>query len=168
VSRAAVLVAGFWLGLIVASGAIAAANFRIVERVLGSEMRPELTSRLASVAPDDRRAALRHLAGEINRWMFQRGSWLQLALGVVLVALLWSAGGASRVLAGLLLLLTAVQALALAAEITSVGRAIEFLPRPLPADLGRRFGMLHGAYVLADLVKLGALGTLAALLLRRP
>jgi hypothetical protein len=168
VARAAVLVAGLWIGLVVASGAVAAANFRIVERVLGPEMRPELAARLGSVSPDDRRVALRHLAGEINRWMFQRGSWVQLALGLVLVALLWSAGGAPRLLASLLLLLTAVQAFALAGEITSVGRAIEFLPRPLPPDVGRRFGMLHGGYVLADLVKLVSLGALAAVLLRRP
>ncbi len=167
-ARAAVLLAGFWLGLLVASGAVAAANFRIVERVLGSEIRPELAARLGSVPADDRRAALRHLAGEINRWMFQRGSWVQLVLGMALVALVWSGGGAPRALAALLLVLTAVQAFALAGEITSVGRAIEFLPRPLPADVGRRFGMLHGAYVVADLVKLGALGALATLLLRRP
>jgi hypothetical protein len=168
VARGAVLLAGFWLGLIVASAAVAVANFRIVESVLGSEMRPELAARLGGVSPADRRAALRHLAGEINRWMFQRGSWVQLALGLALVALVWSVGGALRLLAVLLLLLTAVQAFALAGEITSVGRAIEFLPRPLPADVGRRFGMLHGAYVGADLVKLGALASLSVLLLRRP
>ena len=144
-SRTAVLVAGFWLGLLVASWVMAGTNLRMGDRVLGSDMRPEVAARLAGVSPEDRRMVLRHLGGEINRWMFRRGFWLQLAA----------------------LLLTLVQGLGLSGEITTVGRAIEFLPRPLPPDLGRRFGMLHGAYVAADLAKAAAIAAAAVVLLRR-
>lgn len=84
--RPALLVLGAWIGLLVASSAVATVNFRAVDRLLGAEMRPEL----------------------------------------------------------------------------------DFVPRPLPPDLARRFGLLHGAYVIGDLVKLGLLAALAALLLRRP
>jgi hypothetical protein len=167
VARVAVLLAGFWLGLLVASWIMAGVNLRMSESVLGSDMRPEVAARLAGVSPEDRRTVLRHLGGEINRWMFQRSSWLNLVLGVVFLALVWSAGPVPRTLALVALALVLVQAFALAGEITRVGRAIEFLPRPLPAELGRRFGMLHGAYVLADFAKAAAIAAAAVVLLRR-
>ncbi|MFI5183176.1 MAG: hypothetical protein ACHQNV_02170, partial [Vicinamibacteria bacterium] len=53
----------------------------------------------------------------------------------------------------------------LAPAIESLGRSIDFVPRPLPAVVGRRFGALHGAFVLLDLGKAGLL-LLAAHLLR--
>jgi hypothetical protein len=65
------------------------------------------------------------------------------------------------------LLIALLQAFALAAPITDLGRSIDFLPRPLPSDLGRRFGLLHGAFVLLDLAKAAALLTTASLLVRR-
>jgi hypothetical protein len=167
VSRTAVLVAGFWLGLLVASWVMAGTNLRMGDRVLGSDMRPEVAARLAGVSPEDRRMVLRHLGGEINRWMFRRGFWLQLALGLGFLGLSWPFGAAPRALAVAALLLTLVQGLGLSGEITTVGRAIEFLPRPLPPDLGRRFGMLHGAYVAADLAKAAAIAAAAVVLLRR-
>jgi hypothetical protein len=168
VSRTAVLLAGFWLGLLVASWVMAGTNLRMGDRVSGNEMRPEVAARLAGVSPEDRRMVLRHLGSEINRWMFRRGFWLQLALGLLLLGLVWSGGGVPRALASLALLLTVVQGLGLAGPITSVGRAIEFLPRPLPPDVGRRFALLHGAYVVADLVKAVAIAAAAVVLVRRP
>ncbi len=163
----AVLVAGFWLGLLVASWVMAGVNFRTAERVIGPEMRPEMAERLASVAPEHRRSAFRHLAAEINRWMFRRGSYVQLGLGLGLLALVWPLGWAPRALAGAALLLTVAQLFVLTGEIASVGRGIDFLPRPLPPDLARRFGVLHGAYVLVDLVKAAALSAAAIFLVRR-
>ena len=60
--------------------------------------------------------------------------------------------------AGLLIVL--VQ-LGLALPIASLGRSIDFVPRPLPAEIGRRFGMLHAAFVLLDLIKASLLAFLA-------
>jgi hypothetical protein len=60
-----------------------------------------------------------------------------------------------------------LQAVGFAAPITDLGRSIDFLPRPLPPDLGRRFGLLHGAVVLLDLAKAAGLVSVAALLVRR-
>ncbi len=167
-ARAATLLAGLWLGLLIASWVMASVNLGTVERVLGEDMRPELAARLGGVSPEDRRVALRHLAAEINRWMFRQGSFAQLVLGLAFTALVWPLGGAPRALAAAALLLTLVQAFGLAGPIASTGRGIEFLPRPLPPDLARRFGMLHGAYVLADLAKMAALAAAAFLLVRRP
>ena len=166
--RVGLLLVGLWLGLLLASSAVATVNFRTVDRLLGPDLRPELAQRLGSVAPADRRVAFRHLVSEVNRWIFRTGSLLQLLLAVALLALTWPAGGAPRALAAVLLLLTAAQALGLAGAITRLGRPLDFVPRPLPPALGRRFGLLHGAYVLGDLAKLALLVGSAVLLLRRP
>jgi hypothetical protein len=41
------------------------------------------------------------------------------------------------------------------------------VPRPLPAEIARRFGVLHAAFVVSDLVKAGLLATAAFALGRR-
>ena len=167
--RLSLLVVGLWLGLLVASSAVATVNFRTVDRLLGPDLRPELAQRLGPVSAEDRRFAFRHLVSEVNRWIFRTGSLAQLLLAAVLVAVTWPLGGAPRALALLGLLLTAVQAVGLAGAITSFGRPLDFVPRPLAPELARRFGLLHGAYVLGDLAKLALLVASAVLLLlRRP
>jgi hypothetical protein len=168
VLRASILVAGIWLGFMVASWLLAAASFRTAERVAGPEASAEVVSRLAPVGPEDRRFVLRHMASEINRWMFRTWSWAQLGLALLLLAAAWPVGGGARGLALAALALVLVQAFGLAGPITELGRGIDFVPRPLPPDLGRRFGMLHGAYVLADFAKAGILLAFSAVLLRRP
>jgi hypothetical protein len=168
VDRIALLAVGLWFGLLVASSAVATVNFRTVDRLLGPDQRPELAQRLETLQPIDRRFVLRHLVSEVNRWIFRVGSLVQLVLALLLVLATWRAGGLPRALALAALLLTAVQALGLAGAITRFGRGLDFVPRPLPADLARRFGLLHAAYVLGDLAKAGLLVALAALLSRRP
>ena len=158
---------GLWLGLLLASWVAATVNFRTVDAVLGPGGSRDAQSRLEAVRPEDRRTLLRHLASEINRWMFRWWSRAQVVLGLALVLLTWSVGGSLRALAVGVLAVILVQALGFAAPITDLGRAIDFLPRPLPPDVGRRFGMLHGAFVLLDLAKGLALAVAAALLVRR-
>jgi hypothetical protein len=168
VERLALLVVGVWLGLLVASSAVATVSFRTADRILGPGLQPELDRRLAGVAAAERRVAFRHLASEVNRWIFRWGSRAQLLLALLLLALLWPTGGGLRTAALALLLLSAFQALGLAGAITSLGRALDFVPRPLPPELGRRFGLLHGAYVLGDLSRLVLLVSCTVGLLRRP
>ena len=166
--RFALLVLGLWLGLLVASSAVATVNFRTVDRLLGPGQSPELARTLEPVPPEGRRFALRHVVSEVNRWIFRAGGIAQLALAAAVTVLLWSAGGSLRWLALAALAITAAQAVGLAGAIASFGRPLDFVPRPLPADLARRFGLLHGAYVIGDMVKALLLVSLAALLLRRP
>jgi hypothetical protein len=165
--RAGLLLAGLWLGLLVASWVAASVNFRTVDVVLGPGGSPEAARRFEPVRSDDRRMLLRHLASEINRWMFRWWSLTQVVLGVLLVATLWSGAGWPRHLAVVALAVSLGQALGMAAPITEIGRAIDFLPRPLPPDVGRRFGLLHAAYVILDLAKGLALAVVATLLVRR-
>lgn len=157
---------GAWLGLLVASWIFASLNFRTVDRVLGPEMRREAGEKLASVAPADRRAVLRHSASEVNRGMFRLWGPLQLGLGLVALLLAWPAAGGPRALLVAALVVLAAQAL-LASPIVTLGRAIDFVPRPLPRDVSQRFGLLHAAYVGADFVKAGLLVAAAWLLARR-
>lgn len=163
----ALTLVGLWLGLLLASWFFAALNFRTVDRVLGPELRREADERFAGVAPAERRVLLRHLASESNRGMFGVLGAMQLVLALLVAALLWPEGGPTRVLGVAAAILLSAQVFGLATPIVDLGRAIDFAPRPLPADVGRRFGLLHAAYVGGDLVKAGLLVTLAWRLARR-
>jgi hypothetical protein len=148
------LAVGLWLGLLVSSWVMATVNFRSAEAAASPDRTPaELNRRLQPLAAEDRRHAFRYLASEINRWMFRSWGLVQGALGVVLLALLWTAGGSARLLAAAALALVLVQVGLLGPMIATVGRQADFLARPLPPDLGRRFGIAHGGYVAVDLVK---------------
>lgn len=160
------LAVGLWLGLLVSSWVMASTNFRQAEAVAHRQPAP-LAAKLAPVSAADRREAFRYLAAEINRWMFRAVAIAQVALGAGALALLWRGGGAPRGLAIAAIAVVLVQLGVLAPMIAAVGREIDFLPRPLPPALGRRFGLLHGGYVLLDLAKAVALAVLAFVLCRR-
>jgi len=144
---------GCWLGALLASWVVASVNFRTVDRVLGPSMRPELEQRLAPLPADDRRVTLRHLASEINRWMFRYWSLAQIALGALCLAGAWRLAGAPRLLLAAAFLTVLIQSFGLTPPITALGRAIDFVPRPLPPETARRFGLLHAGYVGLDLAK---------------
>lgn len=163
----ALLVIGLWMGLLAASWAMASASFRTVDRLLGPEARPEFQARLAPLSPDDRRTVLRHVAAESNRWMFRAWTIAELVLGAVLVAASWRLGWGPRALALAALAVVILQAAGLAPAIAQLGRSLDFVPRPLPPADGRKFGLLHAAYMLADLVKAGLLVAAAAIIARR-
>jgi len=166
VTRAAPVLVGIWLGGLLASWVSASLAFRTVDRVIGPGRRPELNEKFASVAEPERRMLLRHLASEINRSMFQRWWIAQAVLAALLVAGAWGSRGPECWLLLAALVLVLAQG-ALAPMIVSLGRAIDFVPRPLPELTARRFGLLHMAYVGCDLLKAGLLVALAWLLVRR-
>ncbi len=165
--KLALLLLGVWVGVLGGSWVVATLNLRAADRVLGPSGRPEVSDKLAGIAPADRRAVLRHLGAELNRWMFRSWAVVQLGLGAALLALLWSGGGFPRLLSGLALMLVLAQAAALG-PLTRRGRALDFVPRPLPPEDARPFGLLHAAFLGTDVLKAGALAGTAVLLLRRP
>jgi hypothetical protein len=167
VRAGALLVIGVWMGLLVASWAMASASFRTVDRLLGPQARPELQARLSPLATGDRRAVLRYAAAEANRWMFRAWAAMDLVLAAVLVALCWRLGAAPRALALAVALVVVVQAAAVGPAIADLGRSLDFAPRPLPPADGRRFGLLHAAYMLADVVKAAGLVAAATIIARR-
>jgi hypothetical protein len=163
---ALLLLLGFWLGLLVASWLVASATFRTVDRVL-DEAHPDLAARLAPVAEPDRRAALRHVAAEVNRWMFGRWAVAQLGLAAACTLVAWRLGGAARWLAVAALAVVVAQTFGLGGVIRDLGRTLDFAPRPLPRDVAGRFGALHGAFAVLDLVKAGLVAALAWLAARQ-
>jgi hypothetical protein len=163
----AVLLLGLWLGMLIASWVVATINFRTVDRVLGPGSRPEVAAKLQGVPAGDRRVVLRHLASEINRWVFRWWGLAQLALAGALLAAAWRTAGTPRLLAAAALALTLVQIVALGPPVLELGRSLDFVPRPLPPDLARRFGLLHAGYVGTDLVKALVLAAEAWALIRR-
>jgi len=167
VRPAALFVIGLWIGLLAASWAMAGASFRTVDRLLGPEARPEFKAKLAPLSADDRRAVLRHVAAESNRWMFRTWTLAEMLLGALLVAASWQLGPVPRALALVAAAAVLAQAFGLAPAIAQLGRSVDFVPRPLPAAEGRRFGLLHAGYMLADLVKAGALIAAAVIIARR-
>ncbi len=157
---------GLWAGLLLAAGAAATLNFRAVDRALGPQGSLQLRSRLAPLSEDERRSALRHTASESNRSLFALSGRAQAVLALLALALAWPLGGPVRGLALALAVLLAAQQLAFARPMAELGPQLDFLPRPWPAELARRFGLLHAGYSLIELAKLGLLvGT--ALLARR-
>lgn len=158
---------GLWLGMLFASWGIATATFRTAEVVAAAPPGTPAGDHVASVPAEMRRPLFRHLASEVNRWMFGRFGWAQLALAVALAGMAWGMGGTLRVLSVAALIVVGVQGAALGPAILELGRSIDFVARPLAPDVGRRFGLLHGGYVVLDLVKAVALLALATLLARR-
>jgi hypothetical protein len=168
VSRAVLLVlCGAWLGALFLSWAMASATFRTAETVAALPPGSAAGDHVARVPGETRRPLFRHLASEVNRWMFGRFGWAQLVVALAVAALAWPLGGAARWLAAGALAIVAAQGFFFGPAILELGRAVDFVARPLPPELGRRFGMLHGGYVVLDLVKALALVVSTVLLARR-
>lgn len=162
----ALVLTGVWLGALLASWVAATVNFRTVDHVLRAGADPQLTRSLDPLPADARRQVLRHLAAEINRWSFRWWARTQLVLAIVLVALSWRHPSVARwLLLGCLLIV--LGQIALVRPIVDLGRAIDFVPRPLPAEVARRFGVLHASFAVSDWTKAGLLAAAAVALGRR-
>jgi hypothetical protein len=153
--RLPLLVAGIWIGFLAASWVLASITFGTAARLAETDARAELREKLAPVPEADRRIVLRFMASEINRTMFLRWLYVQLALGLVLVAAAGRSNGPWLV-AAVALVLVLVQ-FGLHQPILNVGQSIDFQPRPLPPVVAAQFGKLHGAYMLLDFAKMAAL-----------
>ena len=169
------MLAGMWLGGLFLSWAIASATFRTAETVAALPPGSAAGDHMARVPAESRRPLLRHLASEVNRWMFGRFGWAQLAVAVLLAALVFgftsdpfvASRTALRTMAVAALAIVAAQGFYFGPAILELGRSVDFVARPLPPELGRRFGMLHGGYVVLDLVKALLLMASTVLLARR-
>jgi hypothetical protein len=161
---------GAWAALTLFMWLAATRSFRTVDRVL-TEPRAEFEVSVKPLGGDQAREVLRYLASEINRTLFKVYSATEIALGVVVLLLLWTQSSrdiTNLVLAAVMLALVLILGLVIQPQIVSVGRQIDFLPRsPAPA-LMPRFWMLHGAFTGLDSVKLLAgLALLVRLIVRR-
>lgn len=151
---------GSWLVGTVLIGVVATENFFMVDRLLASppatEYQAEFQKRLAPLAPGDARVALRYLSSELNRFYFWAWGGAEIVLGGVLLALAAKRGKDRKITIGVggMLALSLLMTLYLTPQLVEIGRGLDFVSRePPPPDLGR-FGALHAAYSVLDVLKL--------------
>src|SRR5437867_12115198 len=129
---------GAWPGLTLLMRFVAAGRFSTVDRVLRAPS-PPLSEAAERIGHERTRMVLRYLASEINRNCFNVYGWGQVALGALLLALLFRQiprDGAALVIAGVMLGLVILMTLVITPAIVAIGRSIVFLPRYTPpADL---------------------------------
>lgn len=150
--------------------AVAAGNFRAIDRVLDSSA-PPVAESIANLQTEKVRMVLRLLASEQNRRHFEVWEWAQLGLGLALVLTLVFGTHSGRItlgVCGLLLVLTALQHWLLTPELVATGKALELA---FPEELGAErapFGIYHRVYSGFELAKIGlAAGLSGRLLLYR-
>jgi hypothetical protein len=157
---------GLWLGLLLASWAAATINFRTADRLAAGAL-ADAPDPAAATAAEGRRALLRHVAVEANRRMFRWWSLAQLAVGAVALAVMWRSPLGLRATIIAAVALTLLQGLVLGPAMEAMGRGLDFAARPLPPEVARRVGLLHGGYVVLDFLKALLLAAAAIVCARR-
>jgi hypothetical protein len=152
----AVAILGAWLASTLCMWFAATRSFATVERVL-KHPDPQFLEATKPLDAGTTRVVLRHLASEINRTLFWGYGALQIALGVILLLLLWRQTPRDAVGIGVvatMLALAVILTLVITPLITSLGRSIDFVPRNPPPPVMPRFWALHGSFTGLDGVKL--------------
>ncbi len=151
-----IAVLAFWIGINLAVWFAATRTFSTAERVLKSP-NAKFSPTVTTLGSEGARETLRYLASEINRTYFRAYGWAQVVLGIFLFVLVWRQSPRSNLdaaLAGGMLAIALVVSLVLTPWISSLGRALDFVPRsPAPPGMSR-FWMLHGAFTGLDGIKL--------------
>lgn len=145
-----------WIGWTLFMWFAATRSFRTAERVW-HKPQPEFARLLKPLGASQSLTVLRHLAGQVNATYFRAYGLAQIALGIILLLILWSQRPhdvASLVLASVMLVLVVVLAAFIAPRIGSLGSTLDFNPQA-PA-LSARFWALHGIYTGLDGAKLAA------------
>ncbi len=144
---------------------VATQNFGTVDRVLAAPPQ-EAAQMFQTLGPGNARILLRYLAGEENRLFFTSWELVQIALGVLLTAILLLTVK-NRLLAGItgaMLIIVLFQHFRVTPEMTALGRLIDFGAGSGSAADGQ-FWRLHGLYGVLEVVKLVLLFVVAAILL---
>lgn len=155
VSAVVVALLGAWLGMTLGVWWVATGSFD----VLSAEHNPALSQVFKALPAPER--ALRYAAGEVNRRLFRGWNATQLVLGLALLGLTaWRGGrafpgrrGWLLGLEGVLLVVVLAHLLWLGPQIETLGRLLDFADRATQAEVARRFGLAHAAYVVSDMAK---------------
>jgi RsiW-degrading membrane proteinase PrsW (M82 family) len=144
---------------------VATQNFGTVDRVLAQP--PEQAAQMfQTLGPAESRLLLRYLAGEENRLFFTSWELAQIGLAALLTAILLLAIG-SRLMAGMsgaVLILALFQHFRVTPQMIAFGRVIDFGAGAGSAAYNQ-FWRLHALYGVLEVVKLGLLIVVAAILL---
>jgi hypothetical protein len=144
---------------------VATQNFQTVDRVLASPP-PQAAQMLQALGQDNSRLLLRYLAGEQNRLFFLSWELAQIALGLALTAILLFAvrSGLMAGLAGGMVIIALFQHFRVTPEMISLGRLVDF-GDGAGSVAYTQFWRLHGLYGVLEVVKLGLVIVVAAILL---
>lgn len=165
----ALLLGGWLLGTLLVAG-VAAENFFMVDRLLASHSSAEFQQKVAPLPPGEARVVLRYLSSELNRFYFRVWGGVELVLGCALLALAMKHGKNRRLTIGLSLMLALglLMLFYITPQLVEIGRGLDFVPRDTPPPELARFGSLHAAYSVLDLVKLLLGIWVAVVLIRHP
>jgi len=149
---------GAWLCGTLITSVVATENFYTVDRLLTESTNPIFSSQVERLGRPQARELLRYLSSELNRLYFKLWNVAQLALGLMVLSLIagnpaaaparWAVAGMLGVIVLMLLWLTP--------DITSTGRALDFVPRDPPPPALSRFWILHAAYTFLSMCNLVA------------
>ena len=168
--RLAAFLTGAWLAGSLAIDVAAFAKFRAVEQFLaGPGIRA--AELIHSVGKENTRLLLSRAAAEANGWLFDQWGWAQLGLGFCLILVLLFGSRPPKIPMGLCLLmmgLVAAQLFGLIPNLTSLARAIDFLP-PNPQLPDRvSYDLFRKSFLGAEAAKLAlGFGIAAILIIRR-
>lgn len=159
---------GAWLGASVFADFAVTQNFETVDRFLQAPGSNMTLAELNKIGIDRERPILRRNAAEENNFLFEDWESVELAVALVLIALLLVGAKRSALmpgLAGLMLMIVAAQRFYLSPDVADLGRRIADLPSSDP--LNARFWQAHGIYSGAEILKL-LCGLALAVLLAMP
>ncbi|HXK04309.1 MAG TPA: hypothetical protein VMS37_18035 [Verrucomicrobiae bacterium] len=163
------LILGVWFGGGLIMAWFGARSFQTVESVM-NQSNPGFAMQTKPLGTAVTRAVLRHEVAEMNRWLFQSWENLQILIGVFFFCYLLFGtmeGKFTLLLALLMVVLAAVQRIAMSPALGMLGGSLAYLPPESVATERAKFWMLHSAYLGMDLAKLGLGGIVCALVLRR-
>lgn len=152
--RIASFLAGLWVAGSLFMAFVAIQNFRGADRILAAPS-PAAAKIIQTLGHDQARMFLRYQAAEENREYFDIWETSQIAIGLILTAVLALGTSVNRmmlIVCGTMILLVVFMHFVLTPEITYIGRNLDFIP---PDAGGRsRFWVLHGLYSGLELLKL--------------
>jgi Domain of unknown function (DUF4149) len=151
-----IAILALWIGINLSVWFTATRTFSTVDHVMKAR-NSKFSRAVEPISAGNVRETLRYLASEINRTYFRAYAWAQIILGLILFVLVWRQSPRSALdaaLVGGMLVIALTVSFILTPWISSLGRALDFVPRnPAPPEISR-FWMLHGAFTGLDGIKL--------------
>jgi uncharacterized protein DUF4149 len=147
---------GVWIGWTLFMWFAAGSSFTTVDRIAGSPS-AGLEKVVQPLGAENTRLVLRHAASEINRALFRGYGWVEIALGAILMLLVWRQAPRDNVactIVGVMLALVFILTLVITPWMVSLGRGIDFNREGAAPEVMRRFWTLHGAFTGLDGAKL--------------
>jgi len=133
---------------------VATQNFASVDRLLAAPA--AAGPRIEQMGRTEARTFLRYQVSEQNRFYFETWEKIQLAMGVVLLAALWTNLPDRRIfviVAAAMFTLLLLERFYLTPEIVRIGRLIDFVPQAVSSPERDTFWKFHNNYSAAELLK---------------